>query len=310
MHPSVLRCASRNVAHAFCLMAQQTNLAPDVALIALDDGAAAPPMLTQILTVNALFPSRRALVPLLDGRSLARLNACARAFGKKDEASGRSFCENVARERVLPLMRAHLAGVRSIGGENPERLNQTSHAVLRAPTLEGDDLFPPEADAPHWPHRGRTAGEASQVARACDAFAGPVAAGRRERPSVGGRAMWTCPRENRPLGDAVRAAALRARRDAISRGGALAMSPYTHARTPGTARLYLRSSKARGAALGYGTGRGNRQPPREGTAGARPSRVSGARSKRDSSLLSLSSRWSLRSRPLPDSNLKDSIDEF
>ena len=85
----------------------QTNVASAVALISLD-GAAAP-ILTQILTVNALFPSRRALVPLLDGRSLARLNACARAFGKKDETSGRSFCENVARERVLPLMRAHIS---------------------------------------------------------------------------------------------------------------------------------------------------------------------------------------------------------
>ena len=96
-----------------------------------------------------------------------------------------------------------------------------------------------------------------------------------------------------------------------SRGGALAMSPYTHARTLlRTARLYLRSSKARGALLGPGTGRGNRKPPREGTAGARPSRVSGAPSKRDSSTLSLSSRWSLRSRPLPNSNLKDSMDEF
>ena len=74
----------------------QTNLASDVALVSLDDAAAAPPLLTKILTVNALFPSRRVLVPLLDGRSLARLNACARAFGKKDETSGRSFCENVA----------------------------------------------------------------------------------------------------------------------------------------------------------------------------------------------------------------------
>ena len=88
----------------------QPNLASGIALISLDDGAAA---LTQILTGGG-FPSRQALVPLLDGRSLARLNACARAFGKRDETSGRSFCENVARGRVFPLMRAHLEGVRSI----------------------------------------------------------------------------------------------------------------------------------------------------------------------------------------------------
>ena len=220
-------------------MAQQTNLAPDVALIALDDGAAAPPMLTQILTVNALFPSRRVLVPLLDGRSLARLNACARAFGKKDEASGRSFCENVARERVLPLMRAHLAGVRSIGGENPERLNQdflTRFYELLA--LEGDDLFPPDGcTTPHWPHRWtyRRRGFAGAL-HACDAFeAGPVAAWAAASAilQLAVEAMRTCPRENRPLGDAVRAAALRARRDAIlARRGPCNVAIYTRTNTP------------------------------------------------------------------------------
>ena len=92
-------------------------LSGNLSRIRLDGAAAEPEVLTQIITSNALFPSRRALMPLLDGRSLARLNACARAFGKRDETSGRSFCENVARGRVLPLMRAHLEGVRSIGGE-------------------------------------------------------------------------------------------------------------------------------------------------------------------------------------------------
>ena len=218
-------------------MAQQTNVASAVALISLD-GAAAP-ILTQILTVNALFPSRRVLVPLLDGRSLARLNACARAFGKKDEASGRSFCENVARERVLPLMRAHLAGVRSIGGGNPERLNQdflTRFYELLA--LEGDDLFPPDGcTTPHWPHRWtyRRRGFAGAL-HACDAFeAGPVAAWAAASAvlHLAVKCMRTCPRENRPLGDAVRASALRARRDAIlARRGPCNVAIYTRTNTP------------------------------------------------------------------------------
>ena len=155
----------------------QTNVASDVALISLD--GAAPPILTQILTVNALFPSRRALVPLLDGRSLARLNACARAFGKKDETSGRSFCENVARGRVLPLMRAHLEGVRSIGGENPGRLNQDflTRCYWHL-AQEGELLFPPEGSTtPRWPPRWPQRRGFATALHACDAFeAGPAAA--------------------------------------------------------------------------------------------------------------------------------------
>ena len=143
-------------------MAQQTNLAPGVALVSLDDAAAAPTLLTQILTVNALSPSRRALVPLLDGRSLARLNACARAFGKRDETSGRSFCENVARERVLPLMRAHLGGVRSIGGGDPKRLNHDFLTRFYEFLAEGEDFFrQTAARRPTGRPAGRTAGEAS-----------------------------------------------------------------------------------------------------------------------------------------------------
>ena len=181
----------------------QPNLAPGVALIALDDGAAAPPMLTQILTVNALFPSRRVLVPLLDGRSLARLNACARAFGKKDETSGRSFCENVARERVLPLMRAHLGGVRSIGGGDPKRLNQDFLARFYEFLAEGEDLFPPDGcTTPHWPPRWthRRRGFVGAL-HACDAFeAGPVAAWAAASAvlHLAVKCMRTCPRKNRP----------------------------------------------------------------------------------------------------------------
>ena len=219
-------------------MAQQTNLAPGVALVSIDDGAAAPPMLTQILTVNALFPSRRVLVPLLDGRSLARLNACARAFGKKDEASGRSFCENVARERVLPLMRAHLAGVRSIGGGNPERLNQDFLTRFYEFLAEGEDLFPPDGcTTPHWPPRWthRRRGFVGAL-HACDAFeAGPVAAWAAASAilQLAVEAMRTCPPENRPRGDAVRAAALRDRRDAIlARRGLCGVIIYTRTNTP------------------------------------------------------------------------------
>ena len=214
----------------------QTNVASAVALISLD-GAAAP-ILTQILTVNALFPSRRALVPLLDGRSLARLNACARAFGKKDETSGRSFCENVARERVLPLMRAHLAGVRSIGGGNPERLNQDFLARFYEFLAEGEDLFPPDGcTTPHWPPRWthRRRGFVGAL-HACDAFeAGPVAAWAAASAvlHLAVKCMRTCPRKNRPLGDAVRAAALRARRDAIlARRGPCNVAIYTRTNTP------------------------------------------------------------------------------
>ena len=122
----------------------QTNVASAVALISLD-GAAAP-ILTQILTVNALFPSRRALVPLLDGRSLARLNACARAFGKRDE-TGRSFCENVARERVFPLMRAHLGGGAQYRRERRTAQPELPYAVLRVPSAGGRALV--SARGPH-----------------------------------------------------------------------------------------------------------------------------------------------------------------
>ena len=211
-------------------------LSGDLSGIRLDGAAAEPEVLTQIIISNALFPSRRALMPLLDGRSLARLNACARAFGKRDE-TGRSFCENVARERVLPLMRAHLGGVRSIGG-NAERLNQDFLARFYEFLAEGEDLFPPDGcTTPHWPHRWtyRRRGFAGAL-HACDAFeAGPVAAWAAASAilQLAVEAMRTCPRENRPLGDAVRAAALRARRDAIlARRGPCNVAIYTRTNTP------------------------------------------------------------------------------
>ena len=215
----------------------QTNLASGVALVSLGDAAAAPPLLTQILTVNALFPSRRVLVPLLDGRSLARLNACARAFGKKDETSGRSFCENVARERVLPLMRAHLGGVRSIGG-NAERLNQNFLTrCYEYLAQEGELLFPPEGrTTPRWPPRWPQRRGFATALHACDAFeAGPAAAWAAASAvlQLAVEAMRTCPRENRPLGDAVVVAALRAQRDAIlARRGPCGVIMYTRTNTP------------------------------------------------------------------------------
>ena len=215
----------------------QTNLASGVALVSLGDAAAAPPLLTQILTVNALFPSRRVLVPLLDGRSLARLNACARAFGKRDETSGRSFCENVARERVLPLMRAHLGGVRSIGG-NAERLNQNFLTrCYEYLAQEGELLFPPEGrTTPRWPPRWPQRRGFATALHACDAFeAGPVAAWAAASAvlQLAVVAMRTCPPENRPRGDAVRAAALRDRRDAIlARRGPCGVIMYTRTNTP------------------------------------------------------------------------------
>ena len=219
-------------------MAQQTNLAPGVALVSLDDAAAAPTLLTQILTVNALFPSRRALVPLLDGRSLARLNACARAFGKRDETSGRSFCENVARERVLPLMRAHLEGVRKIGGGNPGQLNQDFLTrCYEYLAQEGELLFPPEGrTTPRWPPRWPQRRGFATALHACDAFeAGPAAAWAAASAvlQLAVEAMRTCPPENRPRGDAVRAAALRDRRDAIlARRGLCGVIIYTRTNTP------------------------------------------------------------------------------
>ena len=215
----------------------QTNLASGVALVSLGDAAAAPPLLTQILTVNALFPSRRVLVPLLDGRSLARLNACARAFGKRDETSGRSFCENVARERVLPLMRAHLGGVRSIGG-NAERLNQNFLTrCYEYLAQEGELLFPPEGrTTPRWPPRWPQRRGFATALHACDAFeAGPAAAWAAASAvhQLAVEAMRTCPREHRPLGDAVVVAALRARRDAIlARRGLCGVIIYTRTNTP------------------------------------------------------------------------------
>ena len=217
-------------------MAQQPNLASGVALVSLGDAAAAPPLLTQILTVNALFPSRRVLVPLLDGRSLARLNACARAFGKRDE-TGRSFCENVARERVLPLMRAHLAGVRSIGG-NAERLNQNFLTrCYEYLAQEGELLFPPEGrTTPRWPPRWPQRRGFATALHACDAFeAGPAAAWAAASAvlQLAVEAMRTCPPENRPRGDEVRADALRARRDAIlARRGLCGVIIYTRTNTP------------------------------------------------------------------------------
>ena len=114
-------------------------LSGNLSRIRLDGAAAEPEVLTQIITSNALFPSRRALVPLLDGRSLARLNACARAFGKRDE-TGRSFCENVARERVLPLMRAHLGGGAQYRRERRTAQPGLPYAVLLAPSAGGRAL--------------------------------------------------------------------------------------------------------------------------------------------------------------------------
>jgi hypothetical protein len=219
----------------------QTNVASAVALISLDDGAA-PPILTQILTVNALFPSRRVLVPLLDGRSLARLNACARAFGKKDETSGRSFCENVARGRVLPLMRENLEGVRKIGGGNPGQLNQDFLARFYwYLAQEGELLFPPDGrTTPRWPPRWLPRDKGgrglSGALHACDAFeAGPVAAWAAASAvhQLAVECLRTCPPENRPLGDAVCTAALRARRDAIlARRGPCDVVIYTRTNTP------------------------------------------------------------------------------
>ena len=209
----------------------------DLSRIRLYGAAAEPEVLTQIITSNALFPSRRALVPLLDGRSLARLNACARAFGKRDE-TGRSFCENVARERVLPLMRAHLEGVRSIGGENPGRLNQDflTRCYWHL-AQEGELLFPPEGrTTPRWPPRWPQRRGFATALHACDAFeAGPAAAWAAACAilDLAVEAMRTCPPENRSRGDAVRAAALRARRDAIlARRGPCGVIIYTRTNTP------------------------------------------------------------------------------
>ena len=212
-------------------------LSGDLSRIGLDGAAAGPDILTQIVTSNALFPSRRALVPLLDGGSLARLNACARAFGKRDE-TGRSFCENVARERVLPLMRAHLEGVRSIGGGNPERLNQDflTRCYWHL-AQEGELLFPPEGrTTPRWPPRWPQRRGFATALHACDAFeAGPAAAWAAASAvhQLAVEAMRTCPRENRPLGEAVVVAALRARRDAIlARRGPCGVIIYTRTNTP------------------------------------------------------------------------------
>ena len=212
-------------------------LSGDLSGIRLDGAAAEPEVLTQIITSNALFPARRALVPLLDGRSLARLNACARAFGKRDE-TGRSFCENVARGRVFPLMRAHLAGVRSIGGENSGRLNQDFLTrCYEYLAEEGELLFPPEGSTtprwpPRWPQRRGFVG----ALHACDAFeAGPAAAWAAACAvlDLAVEAMRTCPPKNRPRGDAVRADALRARRDAIlARRGPCGVIIYTRTNTP------------------------------------------------------------------------------
>ena len=211
-------------------------LSGNLSRIRLDGAAAEPGVLTQIITSNALFPSRRALVPLLDGRSLALLNACARAFGKRDE-TGRSFCENVARERVLPLMRAHLGGVRSIGG-NAERLNQNFLTrCYEYLAQEGELLFPPEGrTTPRWPPRWPQRRGFATALHACDAFeAGPVAAWAAASAvlQLAVEAMRTCPPENRPRGDAVRAAALRDRRDAIlARRGLCGVIIYTRTNTP------------------------------------------------------------------------------
>ena len=212
-------------------------LSGDLSRIGLDGAAAVPDILTQIITSNALFPSRRALVPLLDGGSLARLNACARAFGKRDE-TGRSFCENVARERVFPLMRAHLQGVRSIGGENLGRLNQDFLTrCYEYLAQEGELLFPPEGrTTPRWPPRWPQRRGFATALHACDAFeAGPAAAWAAASAvhQLAVEAMRTCPRENRPLGDAVVVAALRARRDAIlARRGPCNVAIYTRTNTP------------------------------------------------------------------------------
>ena len=235
-------------------------------------------------------------MPLLDGRSLARLNACARAFGKKDEASGRSFCENVARERVLPLMRAHLAGVRSIGGENPERLNQdflTRFYELLA--LEGDDLFPPDGcTTPHWPHRwdvppARLRRCAPRLRCLRSRTGGRV--GRRERhSSVGGRGHADLPaREPAARRCRSRCRSTRpARRHPRAAGPLQCRHIHTHEHSCGRRGSICARRKPGGSSWAWDRTWESAAPAKKGlTAGARPSRVSGARSKRDSSLSEL-----------------------
>ena len=99
-------------------------------------------------------------------------------------------------------------------------------------------MFPPDGcTTPHWPPRWtrRRRGFVGAL-HACDAFeAGPVAAWAAASAilQLAVEAMRTCPRENRPLGDAVRAAALRARRDAIlARRGPCNVAIYTRTNTP------------------------------------------------------------------------------
>ena len=98
-------------------------------------------------------------------------------------------------------------------------------------------MFPPEGSTtprwpPRWPQRRGFVG----VLHACDAFeAGPVAAWAAAGAvlQLAVVAMRTCPPENRPRGDAVRAAALRDRRDAIlARRGPCGVIIYTRTNTP------------------------------------------------------------------------------
>ena len=135
------------------------------------------------------------------------------------------------------MMRAHLRGVRSIGG-NAERLNQNFLTrCYEYLAQEGELLFPPEGrTTPRWPPRWPQRRGFATALHACDAFeAGPAAAWAAASAvhQLAVEAMRTCPRENRPLGDAVVVAALRDRRDAIlARRGPCGVIIYTRTNTP------------------------------------------------------------------------------
>ena len=98
-------------------------------------------------------------------------------------------------------------------------------------------MFPPEGSTtPRWPPRWPQRRGFATALHACDAFeAGPAAAWAAACAilDLAVEAMRTCPPENRPRGDAVRAAALRDRRDAIlARRGPCGVILYTRTTTP------------------------------------------------------------------------------
>ena len=186
-------------------------------------------------------------------------------------------------------MRAHLAGVRSIGAGTPNGSTRTSLRGFRF-LAQGEDLFPPDGcTTPHWPPRGRTAGGLRRCAPRVPLEPDRWPRGPHER--LLHLAVEACgpARERTGRSAAVRAAALRARRMPSSRGGALAMSPYTHEHSCGR-RGSICARRKPGGLSWAGTGRGNRRAPARRSP-PRTARVSGAHSERDSSLLSLSSRW-------------------